>query len=174
MVKRRTAGYTLLEVVVAMAIFGIVLMILTILTAEMNRQEKRYPVNFMKHPQMLAVVARMRRDVFDIFADDPYPSMTKDEKYTQGPETLIMNILVQGRGQRTVVWDFHEPGVARRIEYNVGVPTQWVARGLPPEGAFRIGSDDVSSYGPPAVHLRVKDAKGVLAIDQILQPRTHN
>ena len=70
---RRARGYTLLELVIAMAIFGIFLMILTVLTAEMRNYEKKLPINFMKHPQVSAVVSRLRKDVLDADLATPYP-----------------------------------------------------------------------------------------------------
>src|SRR5579864_7177692 len=58
-------GYSLLEVVVAIAVFGAFLIIITIVTAEMRGNEKRYPINFMAHPEVSSVMARMRKDIFD-------------------------------------------------------------------------------------------------------------
>ena len=61
----RTRGYTLMEVVVAMALFGVFLFIIVTLTAEMRRNEKKWPVNFFAHPEVGSVLARMRRDIYD-------------------------------------------------------------------------------------------------------------
>jgi len=68
---KRQRGFTLMELVVTMAIFGVFLMIVGTLTLEMRGQEKRYPVNFMQHPQVVAVLSRMRRDVLDGFGSNP-------------------------------------------------------------------------------------------------------
>jgi prepilin-type N-terminal cleavage/methylation domain-containing protein len=170
-VRRRLAGYTLLEVVVAMAVFGIFLMILGVLTVEMRSQEKRLPVNFLRHPQIITVVAKMRRDVVDAFGSDPYPETFRD--YTQTPKTLIVQTMV-GSGVQTIIWDFREEGVVRRSAWNVGVPTEWVARGVPTDFSNSIEVDAVGIPGRPwGVRITARDGKGRIAIDQILQPRAH-
>jgi len=172
-VNRR--GFTLLEVVMTVAIFGMFLMMLATLTAEMRGQEKRYPVNFMKHPQVIALLSRLRHDVVDAWAADTYPGQYPPAPavalYRQSAKTLLINTLVGG-GKQTVVWDFSKPGEAHRISYNVGIGTEWVARGLPPD--FDAGLDAVSVPGRPfGVRFMAKDAKGQLAIDQYYQPRAH-
>ena len=140
----------------------------------MRGQEKRYPVNFMKHPQIIAVLSRLRHDVIDAWAAEPYLNPyppTGVALYTQSKKTLIINTLVGG-GKQTVVWDFSKPGEAHRIAYNVGIGTEWVARGLPPD--FAADLDAVVVPGRPfGVRFMAKDAKGQLAIDQYYLPRTH-
>jgi prepilin-type N-terminal cleavage/methylation domain-containing protein len=165
-------GYTLLEVVVAMAVFGMFLFILAMLTVEMRAQEKRLPVNFLRHPQVIVVVSKLRRDVQDAFGPAPYPESYGE--YTQSPQTLIVQSHVKETGGvQTIVWDFRTPGEVKRRAYNVGVPTDWTSRGLPPDfSSFKI--DAVGIPGRPyGVHITARDAKGRLAIDQILQPRAH-
>ena len=172
MVKRRERGFTLLEVTFTVAIFGIFLMMLVTVTAEMRKQEKRYPVNFMRHPQVVAVMSRMRRDVLDAFGANAYPADAGGGKYTQGKKTLIVNTLISGSGTQTVVWDFTTPSEARRISYNVGIATTWIARGLP--DGFNVDFDAVETPGHPfGVRITAVDSKGRLAIDQYLQPRAH-
>ena len=61
MVKRSRRGFTLMEVVVTMSIFGVFLLIIGTLTLEMRGQEKRYPINFMQHPQVISVLSRLAR-----------------------------------------------------------------------------------------------------------------
>jgi prepilin-type N-terminal cleavage/methylation domain-containing protein len=168
-VSRR--GFTLLEVVVALAVFGVFLMILTTLSLEMRTNEKRYPVNFMEHPQVMTVLARMRRDVLDAFGADPYPTSSPDGKYTQSNKTLIVDTMVSGGLQR-VVWDFTRPGEVHRISYNVGVKTEWVARGLPPDFEANIDAVELASH-PYGVRITAADSKGRLSVDQYLQPRVH-
>ena len=171
MVKRR-AGYTLLEVVVAMAIFGMFLTILAVITAEMRGYEKRMPINFMRHPQIAAVLSRLRRDVLDAHGSSPYkPSFGP---YTQSPKTLIVESVQPNGGVQTIVWDFSTPGEVQRIAYNVGVATKWVAHGVPPEFSNDLVVDAVGIPGRPwGVEIKAQDAKGRIAIDQILQPRAH-
>lgn len=169
MVKKREHGYTMLEIVMVIAIFGIFLLILVVVTSEMRGYEKRMPVNFMSHPQVIAVLSRMRRDVLDAAASDTYPGAFQG--YTQGDQTLIVRTLVGG-GEQVVIWDFSKPGEVKRVSYNVGVAKEWVARGLP-EG-FSATFDAVEVPGRPyGVRVRAVDRKGLLAIDDYLQPRTH-
>ena len=173
MVRHRVAGYTLLEVVVAMAVFGLFLAILGVLTVEMRAQEKRLPVKFLRHPQVIVVVSKLRRDVQDAFGSNPYPESYG--AYTQSAKTLIVQSVVeQTGGVQTIVWDFRTPGEVKRRAYNVGVPTDWTSRGLPPEFSNSFEVDAVGIPGRPwGVRITARDGKGRIAIDQILQPRAH-
>ena len=172
-VRRRQRGYTLIEVLVSLAVIGGIVAIFAIITAEMRSHQKRLPINFMRHPQISAVVSRMKRDVLDAHGSDPYKAEFRG--YTQTPKTLIVESVHENGGVRTIVWDFREKGVVTRREFNVGVETDWVARGLPPELDCAIGAvDDIPGDGPLAVRLTAKDEEGRVAIDQILQPRAHD
>ena len=172
--KRNQRGHTLLEVVVSLTIFGTFLAIAFGLTAEMRRWEKRLPVNFMRHPQIMSVIARIRRDVLDVQILPGHPIYVKEhDGYVNGSKTLIIQTGLD-TGLQTVVWDFSEPGVVRRISYNVGVKTEWVARGVPPEFSAGTDFEAVEFPGRPyGVRLMAKDTNGRLAIDQILQPRSY-
>ena len=165
--SRRAAGYTLLEVVVAMAVFGIFLLVVGVLTTEMRTQERRMPIDFMRHPQVMSLVARIRRDVLDAHGASPY--RPTHDGFTQGPKTLILETVQQHGGVAMVVWDFSTPGQALRRAYNVGVATEWRARGLPAE--FNI--EPVRIYGRPWGARLTADRDGVRTIDLILQPRAH-
>lgn len=161
-----------MELVITMAIFGVFLMIVGTLTMEMRGQEKRYPVNFMQHPQVVAVLSRMRRDVQDGFGSNPYPGSTEDGRYVQSPKILIVQTIVGG-GAQVVVWDFSRRGEVHRISYNVGVATEWVARGLPPD--FGASIDAIETPGHPfGVRITAADRRHRLTIDQYLQPRAHD
>lgn len=171
---RRQRGFTLLEVAVAMAVFGIFLVIAFTLTSEMRGYEKKLPVNFMRNPQIISVIARMRRDVLDVLPFNGKIYLPEHDGYTNGPKTLILQTVLPS-GLQIVVWDLTEPGVAKRISYNVGVKSQWIARGLPPDFSANAVIDAVEFSGRPyGVRIKAKDSNGQLAIDQILQPRTHN
>lgn len=185
MVRRRAAGYTLLEVVVAMAIFGMFIVAFFLLTAEMRTYEKRLPVNFMRHPQVISVVARLRRDVLDAHGPKPYRST--HDGYTMSEKTLIIESVQENGGVQTVVWDFSVAGEVRRRAYNVGVATEWVARGVPEDFSSEVLIDAAAiaknpaspnSGAPPSgrpygVRIVAKDRNGRISIDQILQPRAH-
>lgn len=165
---RRSRGYTMIEVVIAMAIFGVFLLILVILTAEMRRYERKLPVNFMTHPQTGAVLARLRKDVLS--ATSPYYPSGYDT-YRQGNKTLIIYTLLETGFNETVVWDFREEGIARRLSFNVGnMTSNWSARGVP---SFVIDSFEMGTDDPVSVRVRAYDEGGNLAIDQVLQPRPH-
>lgn len=173
MVSRRAAGYSLLEVVVAMAVFGIFLLILGALTMEMRRAEQHLPVNFMRNPQVINVLSRMRRDVLDAHGVNAFEVMPPPG-FEQSEKTLVVESVQPGGGVQTIVWDFRTPGVVVRHAYNVGVPTIWTARGLPEDFTNELLIDAVEMEGRPwGVRLKARDRKGRLAIDQIFQPRAH-
>jgi prepilin-type N-terminal cleavage/methylation domain-containing protein len=165
-VRKPSAGYTLLEIIVAMAIFGMFLAVLAQLTAEMRFQEKRLPVNMHRHPQVIAVLARMRRDVMDSLRYEK-----THDGYVSSQNVLIVETIVNGYEQ-TVVWDFRTPGEVRRRAYQVGVAQEWVARGLPRTfSELKIDAIKTSPGAPWAARITAHDEKGRLAIDTILQPR---
>jgi prepilin-type N-terminal cleavage/methylation domain-containing protein len=164
-VVKRERGYSLLEVVVAMAVFGAFLIIITIVTAEMRANEKRYPINFMAHPEVSSVMARMRKDIFDTTY---YPA--EFQNYKQTPKTLILYTLKQSGAGTTVVWDFTTSGDVQRKEFNAQqLSTTWVAHGVPD---FTISSYTLST-GQDAVRVSATDDKKRLSIDEIFVPRPH-
>lgn len=170
MVMRRQRGYSLLEVIVAMTVFGIFLAVVFTLTAEMRGYEKRFPINFHKHPQVSSVLARMRRDVLDAHGKRPYRD--EHDGYVASEKVLILESVQADGGVRTIVWDFREPGVVRRRSYNVGVASDWWARGLPKDFAsLRIEALKTGSDAAWATRIIATDEGGRIAIDQILQPR---
>jgi prepilin-type N-terminal cleavage/methylation domain-containing protein len=172
--RRALAGFTLLEVVVSMTIFGVFLMIAFMLTSEMRGWEKRLPVNFMRHPQVISVIARMKRDVQDVHPPAGTQIYVDEwEGYKNGPKTLIVQTQLK-TGTQTIVWDLSERGIAKRIAWNVGIDSEWTARGLPEEFSSGVGIEAVKFPGRPyGVRLIAKDKNGKTAIDQILQPRTY-
>lgn len=166
----RQRGYSVLEAIVAMAIFGMFLAVLFTLTAEMRDYEKRLPVNFHRHPQVIAVLTRVRRDVLDAHGRTPYRK--QHGEYTSSDKVLILETVAPTGGVETVVWDFRSAGEVRRISYAVGMPSQWIARGLPVELAQleidAVKTDDDAAW---ATRIMARDSEGRLAIDTILQPR---
>jgi prepilin-type N-terminal cleavage/methylation domain-containing protein len=166
-VVKRERGFTLMEVVVALTIFGVFIIICAILTKEMMGYEKKMPVNFLMNPQVSAVVSRLRRDVEDATAPY-YPDAF--ENYIQSDSTLILYSLDESNQARTIVWDFTDPSLVRRRSYNVGIlANEWIARGLP---KFRINAYEVPDHAY-SVRVQAVDDHGILAIDQIFQPRPH-
>ena len=158
-------GFMLMEVVVSLALFGIFVFIIAQLTAQMFGYERRLPVNFMAHPQVGAVLSRIRRDVFD---STNYPDTF--ETYTQTPKTLILEVVLPTGFQETVVWDFRTKGEIRRKAFSVGnMTSEWVARGVPD---FSIKDFEIEEH-PDSVRVQAIDSKGRLSVDQIYQPRRH-
>lgn len=169
-------GYTLVEVAVMMTVFGAFLAIFFVLTNEMRQWEKRLPVNYMRHPQVAAVMMRMRRDVLDANVTGTGPYLPKFGTFKQGPKVLILDTILPNGTTQTVVWDFSEPAVVRRHAYTDQLKTEtWTARGLPPTflstTEIKAVEFDDRPYG---VRIDARDSNGKLAIDQILQPRSHH
>lgn len=173
MVSRR-AGYTLMEVVVALAIFGILTFILLSLTMELAFWERRLKLDFLRHPQIIAVIARMRRDVLDAQGKNPY-AVSIDGYANDNPKTLVLSRLKPSAGLETVVWDFSTPGLVVRRAYAAGEVKEWRARGVPPEFAATIDSvKNPNPKGAWGVRLQALDSRGRVAIDQIFFPRRTN
>ena len=161
----RRSGFTAMELVVTIFVFGLLLFMIVTLEAEMMRHERNTPINYMTHPEVTAVIARLRRDVVDSYR---YPPSC--DKYKQGRKTLIVDSMLSSGFSETVVWDFSVPGETHRLSYRVGnLSADWLARGTP---QFEIDSYEMPN-GEVAVRLDAWDDKGALAIDQIIQPRAH-
>jgi prepilin-type N-terminal cleavage/methylation domain-containing protein len=162
----RSRGYTLLEIVVTLAVFGIFLFIIVVLTADMRANEKRYPVNYMAHPEVGSVMARLRKDIFDT---KYYPAAF--QSYQQTPRTLILYTLQQTGFGETVIYDLRNQGEVHRLSFNATQQTgDWVARGVP---QFQIGSFSLGD-GRDAVRISATDEQNRLAIDEIFAPRPHD
>lgn len=159
-----------METIVAMTIFGMFLGVLFILTAEMRGYEQRFPINYHRHPQVIAVLARMRRDVMDAYGKTPYRDAYGD--YTSSSKVLIVETVAPTGGVETVVWDFRTAGQVQRRAYSVGQSKDWTARGLPLDfSQVEIDALMVGSGAAWATHVTAFDKEGRLAIDAILQPR---
>jgi prepilin-type N-terminal cleavage/methylation domain-containing protein len=167
--RHRARGYSLMEMVITMALFGVFFFIIVTLTAEMRRNEKKWPVNFFTHPEVGSVLARIRRDVYD---STSMPSTF--DTYTASPTTLIVyTISVDRTSAETVVWDFSTPGEAHRKAFRVNqLSSEWKARDVP---VFTCPSCSVpeSINGEADVHIQAIDKEGKLAIDEIFVPRPH-
>ncbi|HJW93315.1 MAG TPA: prepilin-type N-terminal cleavage/methylation domain-containing protein [Thermoanaerobaculia bacterium] len=167
-VVNRERGFTLMEIVVVLAVFGAFLWIVVVLTADMRAWQKRMPVNFMTHPAITAVVSRLRKDVQD--AAPPYYRETYGN-YSMSNRMLIVYTLKEAGTGETVVWDFSTDGeVTRRAFTDIsGATSTWTAHGTP---TFSIGDFPIPG-SPDSVRIQATDKDGKLAIDQIYQPRPH-
>jgi prepilin-type N-terminal cleavage/methylation domain-containing protein len=165
--RRRARGYSLMEMVVAMTLFGVFLFIIVTLTAEMRRNEKKWPINFFTHPEVGSVLARIRRDVYD---STSLPGTF--DTYTASPTTLIVyTISVDRTSGETVVWDFSKPGEVHRKAFRATLlSSEWMARDVP---AITWVQESMPPNSEADVRIQATDKEGKLAIDEIFVQRPH-
>jgi prepilin-type N-terminal cleavage/methylation domain-containing protein len=164
--RRRARGYTMMEIVITLALFGVFLFIIVTMTSEMRRNEKKWPVNFFTHPDVGSVLARMRRDVYDSTLRPP-----EFETYSNNsPLTLIVYTINNDGTAETVVWDFTTPGEAHRKAFKATLlSSEWVARGLPMFAKTMLQMPS----GQDAIRIQAMDKENKLAIDELIVPRPH-
>jgi type II secretory pathway component PulJ len=162
--RRRVRGYTMLEIAITLALFGVFLFIIVTMTAEMRRNEKKWPVNFFTHPEVGSVLARLRRDIYDSTArPDNF------ETYSSPPTLIVYTINNDGTGE-TIVWDFTTPGEVHRKAFKATLlSSEWIARGLP---LFTATTQRMPS-GQDAIRIQAVDQEKKLAIDELIVPRPH-
>ena len=159
----RSKGFSLVEMVAAVAVFGIFLMVLVGMQGEFLRHDREVRVALFTHPSPLAVLARLRRDVLD---SRGYPESAGS--WAQTKETLLLDMRMDDGTARVVVWDFRERSIARRIELENGEQVAaWEARAVPP---YRIESWDAPD-GRIGVLITAKDKNDNVVVDQIVTPR---
>lgn len=161
----------MVEMVVALAIFGILLLVLTSLEKQFVELQLRSRSNLMKHPDASAVISRVRKDILD---SAEYPKKHLDFK--ESPEVLLLSSKDAEGQPQFIVYDFRTRTVARRITYSgEEITSEWTARGVP-----RFSIDDFEMPdGGVAVRLQafdfVRTETGTeverLVLDQITEPR---
>lgn len=161
----RSAGYTLVEMLVAVALFGIFLTVLVGLQGEFLRHDRSVRVALFSHPAPFAVLARLRRDILD---SRDYPNA--EGTWKQTPQTLLLEVESDEGKRRVVVWDFRDGSVARRLEFENGQPVAaWKARAVP--------LYDIAIWNAPGgrvgVRVSAKDKEGNAVVDQLVMPRAH-
>lgn len=158
-------GFSLIELVVVIAILGVLVMVLASVGSDNTRLERRTKIDMFTHPEKGAVIARVRADVTD--ARRNYPDFGD---YTQTPETLILEKPAPpGVPDVHVVWDFREQGLAKRLEFEGIIQrSEWIARDVP---KYVVGTYEMPS-GDFAVRLQAVDSQGRIVVDQIVLPRT--
>jgi hypothetical protein len=168
--RRRERGHSLMEIVVVLAVFGVFLYVVVSLTAEMRRQEKKYPVNFLANPEVNAVLVRMRRDICDTTA--------YYEEYATVPasdQVLWLDTITEAGTSEVVMWDFRTTGEVHRRVYNSAQVqvSEWVIRGVP---IFSAEQTD-GPHGTKPIEVRAIDISDPkhpkLSIDEIITPRPH-
>jgi prepilin-type N-terminal cleavage/methylation domain-containing protein len=165
-VKRRQRGFTLVEMLVTLVVFGLFITIIGILTYEMYFVQKKWPINYMSHPEVGGVVARVRRDVLDSLY---YPA--EFEGFTQTKKTLVVYVVGPDGFAKTIVYDFRKDNEVRRLEYKAKLlESTWVGHAMP---TFEVDAYTLDT-GQDAVRLEATDPGGRLAIDQIFVPRAHS
>jgi len=161
----RQRGSSLLELVVALAILGALLMMIVSLQSQMFHFERTMRIELMTHPETMAVLARVRKDVLDATG---YPATAGS--YVQSPTVLILGGTDE-RGQPIqIVYDFQRDQMVVRATFHAGTGAkigEWVARGVP---RYRVSSYEMPD-GSTAVRLQGEDRQGRLTIDQIYEPR---
>lgn len=149
---------TAVEVVIALAIFGVLLMILTSLQVQFLRFDRDADLRLFDHPQQLAVVERLRRDVQDSIS---YPLMW--EGHVQSDTTLILRL----SEKRIVVWSFEAEEAERMSWVDTTLDEQWSAHGVPRfELAAAEGAPD--RFG---VRLQGYGRDEQLLLEQVVFPR---
>lgn len=157
--RRRSRGATLIELVVAMAVFSVLLVILGLLTSEFRNFERDLRLRWFTHPEDLVVLVRLRRDVSD---SRGYP-LSKGT-LQQSPKTLLLDL---GAGT-TAVWELGDGTVRRTLWKGESLQTEWIARATP---LYEISSWKLPD-GETAVRLIGRNGKGDVGVDQILRPHS--
>lgn len=156
MVSRRR-GASLLELVVAMAVLGVFLLVLAGVASEYRRADRAIRFAWSVHPDDMAVLARMRRDVLD---SRGYPEQFNGR--TQAPDYLILEAGAGG----TVTWELGSERVTRTAWKGGAVEGQWVANAT---RRFEVDAWELPD-GATAVRLIGRAGKGVV-VDRIFTPR---
>ncbi len=149
---------TAVEVVIALAIFGVLLLILTSLQVEFLRFDRDADLRLFDHPQHLAVLERLRRDVQDSVS---YPLMW--EGWLQSNTTLILRL----SEKEVVVWRFEAEEAERLHWLDENLDERWAAHGLP---RFELAAAEVAPdrFG---VRLQGYGRDEQLVLEQVVFPR---
>jgi prepilin-type N-terminal cleavage/methylation domain-containing protein len=162
-VVKRSRGFSLIEIVVALAIFALLLLILVGLESQLVRFDRHMRIELFTHPEPAAVLARVRRDVLDSVG---YPG--QQGEWTQTATTLLLNGLDEDGKPVVIVYDFSKANTAHRLAYHGNeLFAEWSANNVP---AFTIDAVELPR-GETAVRLTALDNHGRVAIDQIITPR---
>lgn len=150
-------GASLVELVVAMAVFGFFLLIIAALSGEFRRADETIRFAWFRHPETISIATRIRRD---ILASSGYPSAF------QGMEQEPTRLILDAGPARTIVWTFGEI-VQRDAWQGSTIEATWKARAAP---AFSVDAWETPN-GETGVRLIGRDGNGGLIVDQLVIPR---
>jgi prepilin-type N-terminal cleavage/methylation domain-containing protein len=158
------AGFSAIELVVTLAIIGVIVVMLASVARDNRKLEQDFKVELLAHPSVSAVVSRIRRDVIDaVDYGDPF------SEYAQSDKILILRT-AGAHGSGAIVWDLREPNSVRRIEFHgEKIVAEWQAR-----QTLRFEIDSWLRSGTSApyyVRLLGYDTNDNLIVDQLFVPR---
>lgn len=169
-------GFSLIEMIVAIAILGFLVLMLVLLERDLVMFDRKTRVDLFSQPNTASVLHRLRRDVLDSWN---YRASYKGLR--QSPTVLLLDGYVDGvkiRRSHVIIWDFTDPGIARRIEYaDDRLVSEWSTNA---QARFEVESyrmcDEADGEtvprcsGPYFVYLKAYDAKGNLVVDEKVTP----
>lgn len=159
--RERCAGFTMLELVVAMAIFAVFLAALLELQREAISFDRTIRFEWMRNSYPTAVAARLRKDVQEASS---YPASFLH--FRQSPQMLLLRRSAD-TPVRTIIYEFDATS-ARRREYSGEDPTSyWETRDTP---HFFIDAAE-GSNGETGVALRGFDRQNRLVVEGSFFPR---
>ncbi len=160
---RVSRGFSLVEMLAAMVVFGVFLIVLVGLQREFLRYDGEMRVALFTHPAPFSVLARLRRDILD---SRGYPDSAGE--WTQTPQTLLLDVIGDDGKTHVVIWDFSNQTTARRVELKDGQPfAAWEARAVP---RYRIDNWEAPD-GSTGLLVKAMDGEGNVVVDQIVTPR---
>lgn len=157
----RERGFSMLELVVAMAIFAVFLVALLELQREAISFDRTIRIDWTPNAYPTSVASRLRRDVQEASS---YPA--EFLHFRQSPQTLILRRSAE-TPPRTVIYEF-DPASSRRREYVGEDPAAfWEARETP---RFIVDAAE-GLNGEIGVSLRGFDATNRLVVEGDFFPR---
>lgn len=163
----RQRGFTLIEIVVTLAIIGILILIFAVSQREALTWDRTNRIDYFRLPDQSAVLTRLRRDILDtVEYSQPFAG------YRQTDRTLLLIHFDRDQKERhVIVYDFSTSKKARRIEYlekDSGAPiSDWTANETPD---YTVNLYNAGTAAP-GVRILGRGDGGLLVVDQIMVPR---